>query len=175
MTPTQQPTPGSARRRLVRALMIVTATLSSATLVFGSQAQFYVRPHWPRATALAGVDAITLAHMGLALLALVAGAVQLLSPKGTTLHRYLGWGWAITMFVVAGLALFIPVTGRPYPPPYIFLVIAIVGVPAGVAAARLGRIELHRAIMTLVFAGCLLAGLLFAFMPLRLVWRVFFG
>lgn len=43
----------------------------------------------------------------IALVAIVLGGIQLLMPKGTTLHRSLGYVWVLMMLYVSISALFI--------------------------------------------------------------------
>lgn len=79
------------------------------------------------------------------------------------------------MLTVAGLSLFIRSQGSQHQVLYIFTIITLLGVPAGVIVAALDHVKLHRSIMLFVFWVCLAAGAVFAFMPGRLLWRLVFG
>ena len=50
---------------------------------------------------LVNAGPVVYGHAAIAVVTLVAGAVQLLSRKGTATHRILGWCWVILMAAVA--------------------------------------------------------------------------
>jgi uncharacterized membrane protein len=60
-------------------------------------------------------------HAYLAFVAIALGAAQFTLPKGVRLHRALGWSWALTMMVLAGVSLFIHTirTWGPWSPIYL--------------------------------------------------------
>jgi uncharacterized membrane protein len=51
----------------------------------------------------------------------------------------------------------------------------IIALPIAVYAARRHKVSLHRRFMTGLFVGGLIVAGGFAFLPGRLMWRVFFG
>jgi uncharacterized membrane protein len=118
-------------------------------------------------------------------LATIAGAIGVAAilmsgVKGTRLHRVLGWSWAAFMLATAVSALFIRApTGLPSVGGvgvlHIFSAVTLVLVPVAVLAARRHDVARHARMMSgLVVGGLGVAGL-FAFLPGRLLWTVFFG
>ncbi|MBC6983108.1 DUF2306 domain-containing protein [Caulobacter sp. 17J80-11] len=118
------------------------------------------------------------AHLASAAAAVALGAVQLAAPKGALPHRVLGWLWAgVFGLAVATSALLqdqvagVPRLG-PFSSLHLFTLLAVVGLPLGLWAARTRRVLLHRAVMVGVFAGVLLTAGLFALTPGRLLSRI---
>lgn len=110
-------------------------------------------------------------HTVAALTALAAGAAVLLSAKGTTRHRQLGWLYAASMLLLNASALFIfRLLGR-VGPFHAAAVVSLVTVLFGVAAARRARrhrrakhsveraraLKYHYAWMTWSYVGLLAA------------------
>jgi uncharacterized membrane protein len=88
----------------------------------------------------------------------------------------LGWTWVVAMGATAVSSLFIRAIN-----PGAFSLIhllsgwTIVALPMAVYAARRHRVAAHRRAMTGMFVGGLILAGLFAFLPGRLMWAVFFG
>ena len=110
------------------------------------------------------------------LTALGIGTVQLLGVKGTTLHRTLGWGWVVAMGTTAISSLFIRELNHGR---FSFIHLlsgwVIIALPMALWAARAARIRLHGRLMAGMFLGGLIVAGLLAFIPGRLMWRLFFG
>ncbi len=133
-----------------------------------------IRPHldlaplW-RASPLIQVHVLTVFY------ALLVGPIQFLLPKGTALHRFLGWSWALAMFTTAVTSLFIrEINHGAFSPIHIFSVWTLVSLPLAIWFARSGRIGSHRSTMIGLYIGLVIAGLL-AIAPGRLIWDMFFG
>jgi len=115
-------------------------------------------------------------HAGAAIAALILGAVQLVAPKGTIPHRTLGYIWAALMVTVATTAIFIrEINGGDFSFIHIFVPLTFFGLYGTITHARAMRGDKHRsAVFGLLFGALLVPGL-FAFMPGRLMWQMFFG
>lgn len=116
-------------------------------------------------------------HAVAALLALALGITQLAGPKGTTLHRAIGYTWAAAMLVIAASSFWIHEIRQWHGFSLIHLlsIWVLVSVPMAVAAARHGRISKHRmAMISLFFFALVLAGL-FTLLPGRIMHAVLLG
>ena len=155
-------------------LAIGLLTVVSAMLIFGLQAQSFMRPHAPAMSLFGQAPLVVRLHASAALLALLAGALQLALPKGGARHRILGWMWAIVMLAVASSSLLIA-SRNGYSAVHVLTVLTFVGIPIGVLSARQRNWSRHAKVMKAVFAIGLVAGGLFNFMPGRLMWEMVFG
>lgn len=112
-----------------------------------------------------------------ALLALIIGAVQLLSVKGSVRHKYLGRVWVLLMVFVAASSFFIyelKVWGN-YSPIHLLSAWTIFALWLGVFLARRGNIRSHKMVMiSMYFLALVLTGL-FTLLPGRLMHHVIFG
>lgn len=115
-------------------------------------------------------------HAGAAIAALVLGAVQMLAPKGTIPHRTLGYIWAALMVTVAFTAIFIrQINPGGFSFIHIFVPLTFFGLYGVITHARAMRGDKHRNAVFGLFFGALLVPGLFAFMPGRLMYQMFFG
>ncbi|WP_394693020.1 DUF2306 domain-containing protein [Hyphobacterium sp.] len=115
-------------------------------------------------------------HAGAALSALLLGAVQLLAPKGTIPHRTLGYVWAGLMFTTAITAIFIrEINDGNFSFIHIFVPLTLMGLYGMITHARAMRTDKHRNAVLGLFLGALVVPGLFAFMPGRLMFQMFFG
>lgn len=127
-----------------------------------------LQPLW-RAAPLIQVHVLTVFY------ALLVGPIQFLLPKGTPLHRFLGWSWALAMFTTAITSLFIrEINHGAFSPIHIFSVWTLVSLPLAIWFARTGKISSHISTMIGLYVGLVIAGLL-AIAPGRLIWDMFFG
>ena len=114
-------------------------------------------------------------HVLTVLLALVLGPVQFVLPKGTAFHRAAGWTWVGAMFVTAVSSLFIrELNPGGFSPIHIFSAFTFVSLPLGIWLARRGDVRAHRGVMTGLYIGLVIAGLLAA-APGRVIWDMFLG
>jgi uncharacterized membrane protein len=115
-------------------------------------------------------------HVAAAGVALVVGAVILLLPKGTGFHRLLGWSWVSAMIVVAATSIMmIAVFRTGINPLHIFTAVTAISLWAGLSGIRRGNVGQHAGSMAGLYVGGLIIAGLFAFIPGRTMWNVFFG
>jgi uncharacterized membrane protein len=126
---------------------------------------------------LLGAPVVVQLHALAAASAFVLGLVQFVAPKGTVRHRTLGRIWVVLMVVVA-LSSFaiteVAGVGR-FSWIHWLSVLTLVMLPAGVLAARRGRITAHKQTMFWLFLGGLVIAGGFTFVPPRILGRVVFG
>ena len=116
-------------------------------------------------------------HVAAAMAAIVLTVLIFTRARGTRAHRWLGWSWVAAMAVVALSSFWIYSIAHIGPFSVIHLISAgvVVGLVAGVRAARGRRIRDHRAIMTnMVWGGLVVAGG-FTLLPGRIMHSVLFG
>ena len=114
-------------------------------------------------------------HVVAALSAFFIGALLLLAPKGLRFHKTLGWTWVLAMAVTAISSFFITgLMGSALSPIHALSAWTMIGVPMGIAAIRRRDIRQHRHSMTGMFVGAIVIAGLFAFLPGRLMWDLFF-
>jgi uncharacterized membrane protein len=116
---------------------------------------------------------IIVAHIAAAIGALVIGGLSFSLRKGTPLHRRLGRLWVVLMLATALLSFGIQTRGH-FSWIHLLSVITLIGVPAALAAAARGNIQVHRRGMRAAYFGLLIAGM-FTLLPGRrlgyLVWH----
>ena len=136
----------------------------------------FAHPHAPNFALLAHVPLVILIHLGFAVLAFGIGAVQIIGPKGTLMHRILGWTWVVMMLTVAISSLFIHIINPAgFSLIHLLSVLTLIMLPVGVYAARRHRVDLHGRTMTRLYVGALILAGIFTFFPGRLMWQMFFG
>lgn len=115
-------------------------------------------------------------HIATILIALIATAFILLMRKGTRIHRYVGWVWAVSMMVTSVITFWIDSFGMFYgfSPIHIFSVVVLINVPYAIISIRRGDVEAHKRAMIGTTIGALGVAGLFTFMPGRIMWEVFF-
>jgi uncharacterized membrane protein len=115
-------------------------------------------------------------HTFAALFAFALGIVQLAGPKGTTLHRLLGWTWALTMLTVAASSFWI--NGMKQFGDFSWIhglsLLVLTMVPIALLAAKRHNVTKHRSIMISVFVGGLFVAGFFTLMPGRIMHDVVF-
>jgi uncharacterized membrane protein len=116
-------------------------------------------------------------HLVLGLLAMGVGAFQLLSAKGGTMHRTLGWLWVALMFslctVSFGIHQLMP-SGilAGFSPIHLLSLYVMVQLFKGVRLARLHLMQAHAKCMKRMYwSGLCLAGV-FTLYPGRLLYQV---
>jgi uncharacterized membrane protein len=134
------------------------------------------RLHWPDFDLVAAEPLAVKIHLATILGAVLVGLVQVSGVKGSRLHKTLGWAWVAFMGSTAVASLFIH-QSRPggWSFLHVFAVIALASLVLGVWAIRRGNVVGHRSAMMGLFIGGLLVAGVTAFMPGRLMWRVFFA
>jgi uncharacterized membrane protein len=162
----------------------VWAWLLAAGLVAYGVATALILSSWEEAPRTFRLDATPLLNAGLMIQVHLAGAVAafglglviLALPKGTGLHKPLGWAWVGLMALTAVSSFFIrELFNGGFSPIHALSAWVVVALPMGVAAIRGRRVAAHRRTMTGVFLGGLMIAGLFTLLPGRLLWSVFFG
>lgn len=119
--------------------------------------------------------ATVIVHTFAATAALVLGAAVLFLRKGTTLHKALGWVWAMTMMAVAAISLTITGINHGYfSAIHLLSVLTLVNIPYAIWMRRRGNIRAHAWAMSSNYVGLLIAGA-FTLIPGRLMHDVMFG
>lgn len=119
---------------------------------------------------------IILAHLAGAVTALVLGAAQLASPKGTPSHRARGYAWVTLMLGVSLSSFWIMEIreGAGWSLIHLLSVWTLISLGVALWAIRRGNVRLHRGFMVGTFLGLIGAGL-GAFAPDRLLNHWFLG
>lgn len=113
----------------------------------------------------------------IALVAIVLGGIQLLMPKGTTLHRSLGYVWVLMMLYVSISALFIHELRLigPFSPIHILSFVVLYSLWRAISDIRRGDIKAHEKTMkNLYFLALIITGG-FTLLPGRVMHTVLFG
>jgi len=115
-------------------------------------------------------------HILAAMGALVIGTVQLIGPKGTLPHRTLGYGFAGLMLITVITAIFIRnINDGAFSLIHIFVPLTLMGLFGMIVNARKMQTDRHRSAVFGLFFGALILPGVFAFVPGRLMWQMFFG
>jgi uncharacterized membrane protein len=114
-----------------------------------------------------------LAHLAVALLAVVLGTAILLRRKGDATHKAIGWSWVGLMLAAALTSFFIQARGR-FSLIHVFSVVVLVMVPLAIVHIRRRRVRAHRVTMISVFAGLVIAGA-FTLLPYRMLGQLVFA
>jgi len=137
---------------------------------------YFAHPHWPTLSLIGQQSPVIQIHLLAAVAAFVVGAIQIFGPKGTTMHRILGWSWVIFMITVAISSLWIKLINHgQFSFIHLFSVVTLIAAPMLVYAARTHNVKRHSGIAIRLYAGALLIAGLFTFMPGRLMYTIFFG
>jgi uncharacterized membrane protein len=117
-------------------------------------------------------------HALMAIGAIVCGGLQLALPKGTKLHRYLGYLWVILLAGTAISALFIHTIKMwfgLFSPIHLLVPLTLIGLWVGVRSAIKGDIKRHKRDMVSLYIFALLITGGFTFLPGRVMHQVIFG
>ena len=116
-------------------------------------------------------------HALMALLAVVIGGVQLMSPKGTGQHKALGYVWVSLMMYVSISSFFISEIQLwgAYSPIHLLSAWTLLTLYTGVYFARVGNIKAHQINMQLLYGLALILTGLFTLLPNRVMGQIFFG
>jgi uncharacterized membrane protein len=117
-------------------------------------------------------------HFYAAIVAFLIGAFQLLTRKGTALHKVLGRLWVLTMSIICVSSFWIKELMPNgilfgYSPIHFLSVFVLIQISLGVYFARVGNILGHKKCMTYTYVGGLLVAGAFTFYPDRLLYKVF--
>jgi uncharacterized membrane protein len=133
-------------------------------------------PHWPDMALFATIPPQVKFHIAAAVSAFVIGLVILLQPKGSPLHKTLGWAWVIAMGATAISSFFITgLNGNSLSIIHFISGWTVVALPLGIYAIRNKQVLMHKRAMTSLFVGGLVIAGLFTFIPGRVMYQLFFG
>jgi len=127
----------------------------------------------PSLAPLAAASPVIQLHVAGAALALGSGLAVAMLPKGTTLHRRLGWVFVPAMAAAALSSLGIARSGH-YSAIHLLTLLTLVSLPYAVLARRRGNIAAHRSAMIGLLLGLVIAGA-FTLLPGRLMHAVALG
>lgn len=128
------------------------------------------------ATRLVESSVVLKVHLIGALTAFGIGVVLLKGAKGRGLHKVLGYSWVMAMAVTAISSFFMTgLNGNNFSPIHGLSAWTVIVLPMGIAAVRRKDIKAHSKAMTGMFTGGLLVAGLFAFLPGRMLWSIFFA
>ncbi len=108
-----------------------------------------------------------------ALAAVGLGAAMMLRRKGQRFHRVANWFGLMMSVALSSLLIRESNGGASFL--HLFAAWVLVFLPLAVWFARRHQVVWHRALMMLLFSGSLLISAALAFLPGRLMWRLFFG
>jgi uncharacterized membrane protein len=170
---------GMVLRTFIATLIVlgfITLFMGARGMAYVGQSLAHAQLHAPRLDLIAAAPAAIQIHLASVAAAVVLATVQMVGPKGRTMHRVLGWTLAILLVITAIASLFIRnPNGGLFNPFQLFSVWTLVAIPLALIAARRHNVLFHARMMTgFYFGGLILAGAL-TFLPGRLMWRVFFG
>ena len=117
------------------------------------------------------------AHAYAAFFAVLLGGVQLSRPKGTNIHKYLGYAWVVLMLWVSISSFWIQtirVIG-PFSPIHFLSIFTIWSIFEAIRSAKNGNIRRHKLMMKLLYILALIVKGLFTLLPGRTMNAVLFG
>ncbi len=115
-------------------------------------------------------------HLAAVAPALVLGAFQLATRKGTPLHRVLGWLWALSMAIVAVSSFWILGLDKAggFSVIHLLSIWTLVSLALALWFIRRGNVRAHKGFMIGTFAGLAAAGV-GALAPGRTLYLFFFA
>lgn len=175
--------PSAWAERLRSLLIALAASAAVIAVAFGDRLGDYlgilgrldIRLKAPEFWRISATDPVIQVHLFGAVTALAIGVVLLIGVKGTVVHRTLGWGWVVAMATTAVSSVFIRELNQGSLS-FIHLLTGwtVVVLPMAVYMAR-RKVLAHKRMMTGLFVGGVIVAGLFAFLPGRLLFNVFFA
>ncbi|ESQ81046.1 DUF2306 domain-containing protein [Asticcacaulis sp. YBE204] len=169
-------------RSFIAAVLLTVAVIGIAVWMTGGdlsrigEVVAQSRLHTPHLNLIAQSSLATQIHLSAACLAFLIGLYQLMGPKGRTPHRVLGYIWLALMLTAAISSFWLKgLNHGAYSFIHILSGWTVVVAPMILYSARTKNIKRHRNMATGLFMGGLVVAGLFAFIPGRLMWQVFFG
>jgi len=116
-------------------------------------------------------------HAITALVAVIIGAIQLISAKGTRQHQVLGYLWVSMMMYVSISSFFISEIQLwgAFSPIQLLSVWTVITLCTGLYFARTGNIKAHQLNMQLLYGLALILTGLFTLLPNRVMGQMLFG
>ena len=110
-----------------------------------------------------------LSHLFLALIALVIGAINLFSKKGTHKHKIIGWFWIVFMSYVSISSFWIKELNEgQYSWIHLLSIWTLFSLIISIIAIKFGYIKTHRNFMIGTYIGLFIAGV-FTLLPGRFI------
>lgn len=116
-------------------------------------------------------------HILCALAAVALTCAIFLLPRGSSLHKQMGWVWVILMAIIALTSFWISeieLVGR-FSPIHLLSIFTLFALVINIRAARRGNIRAHRKGMKSLTFGALLVAGAFTFLPGRLMFTLIAG
>ena len=112
-----------------------------------------------------------------AIAAFLVGGVQFFLPKGTRLHRLMGWTWVVLMTLIALSSFFIHTicTFGDFIWIHLLSILTLGALPFAAHDARQHRVRDHAKAMKDLYIGALVIAGAFKFSPGRIMRDVVFG
>ena len=116
-------------------------------------------------------------HAITALVAVIIGAIQLISAKGTRQHQVLGYLWVSMMMYVSISSFFISEIQLwgAFSPIHLLSAWTVITLCTGIYFARTGNIKAHQLNMQLLYGPALILTGLFTLLPSRVMGQMLFG
>jgi uncharacterized membrane protein len=116
-------------------------------------------------------------HAITALVAVIIGAIQLISAKGTRQHQVLGYLWVSMMMYVSISSFFISEIQLwgAFSPIHLLSAWTVITLCTGIYFARMGKIKAHQLNMQLLYGLALILTGLFTLLPNRVMGQMLFG
>ena len=116
-------------------------------------------------------------HAITALVAVIIGAIQLISAKGTRQHQVLGYLWVSMMMYVSISSFFISKIQLwgAFSPIHLLSAWTVITLCIGIYFARTGNIKAHQLNMQLLYGLALILTGLFTLLPNRVMGQMLFG
>jgi len=116
-------------------------------------------------------------HAITALVAVIIGAIQLISAQGTRQHQVLGYLWVSMMMYVSISSFFISEIQLwgAFSPIHLLSAWTVITLCTGVYFARTGNIKAHQLNMQLLYGLALILTGLFTLLPNRVMGQMLFG
>lgn len=176
-TPRRVPMSFGVRFGLSMAVVVVIVAVSMGN-VLGPVVRLVAQadPHLPNLALFMALSPVIKVHLITALAALVLGGVLMTVRKGRTFHRVAGWVWVSLVMVTAGATIFIrELNHGNWSWLHLFTGWVLLITPPAVIWAKRHDVRRHRRTMMGLFYGGFAINLLFAFIPGRTLWMMFFG
>ena len=116
-------------------------------------------------------------HASTAILSLILGIFIFLRPKGSLIHRSLGYVWIAAMAIVVLSSVFINQIRLwgPFSPIHLLTLFTGFALVSGWLAARRHKVKSHKTTMISLWIGALGLNIWFTLMPGRVMHDVVFG
>lgn len=162
------------RLSVIAILGVAIAPIAPQIIAYAQHVGFH--PHLPDMSRVSLLPPQLQLHIVAAISAFVIGCAIFFQPKGSRFHKTLGWAWVIAMGATAISSFFITgLNGNNLSLIHLISGWTVVALPMALFAIRNKHVQVHRRMMTGLFAGGLVFAGLLTFIPGRLMYQLFFG